>query len=212
MNNNNQPWYCSWWAIIVAFLFFWPVGIVLLILRNNQNKQSIFLGSTNKKLYIIAGIVLIFLGICSFSSSKMMGFFMIVGGIALIVYAEKLTKKAQRNRQYIELIVNQGETSLDKIASICNIQYDKVLKELTQLVNVHVLKNAVIDTTYRTITIQKMPVQQQDPLAAIPNMMNTATVQNETVTCTCSGCGAKVMLPKGAAVNCDYCDTPICAK
>lgn len=214
MNNNSQPWYCSWWAIIIAFIIFWPVGIVLLILRNSGSKQSVFLGTTSKKKYIIAGIILIFLGLIYFSNgNSVMGFFMIIGGIALIVYAEKLTKRAQRNRQYIDLIVNQNETSLDKIANICNIQYDKVLQELKQLVNMNVLKNAVIDENYRTITVCSVPIQQEAPFSTISNALNMETAQNnEKITCTCSGCGAKVILPKGVTVNCEYCDAPICAK
>ena len=158
--NKNIPWYYSTVAIVLAFIFFWPLGIVLLILRNSSNKQSVFLGSTDKKKYIIAGVVIILIGISMFSSkSFFMGFFMIIGGIALIVYAEKLKRKALRNRQYIDLIVNQGQTSLDSIANMCNINYDLVVKELKSLTSLGVLKNAVIDENYRTITIQNQPAQ-----------------------------------------------------
>lgn len=219
MNNNSQSWYCSWWAIIIAFIIFWPIGIVLLILRNGKNKQSVFLGSTSKKKYIIAGVVLILFGLSYFSNNAFMGFFMIVGGIALIVYAEKLKKRGERNRRYIDLIVNQGDTSLDKISNVCNIQYNTVVTELRQLIKIGVLKNAVIDENYRTIMIQRAPVQQENLFESFTNAMgmesqatSTGTVQNEKVTCTCPGCGAKIIRLKGSTENCEYCDAPIYAK
>ena len=32
MNNTSYPWYLSWPAIIVVFIFFWPAAIVLIYL------------------------------------------------------------------------------------------------------------------------------------------------------------------------------------
>lgn len=210
MNNNKYPWYCSWAAIIIAFFFFWPVGIVLLILRNSQDKKSAFLGASNQKTYKIIGIVLIVFGVLGFTDDAAVGLFIIIGGIALIVYARKLAKQAERNRTYIDLVVNQGETSLDKIANICNIQYEEAVKELTKLVKVGVLKNAQIDENARTITIPRAVPVQEDAYA--PNTASAQGAQSERVTCTCPGCGAKVALVRGTTINCEYCDAPIVAK
>ena len=102
MNNNVTPWYYSWPVIIIAFIVFWPVGLALLICRNTGNKHSVFLGSTDKRKYIIAGVVLIVFAIVSFSNhSGTMGVLYLAGGIALIAYANVLVRKSQRNRMYI---------------------------------------------------------------------------------------------------------------
>lgn len=217
MENNNQAWYYSWWAILIAFIVFWPVGIGLLILKNKNDKQSVFLGTTDKKKYIIVGAALIFVGFSTFSNSIMMGLFMIAGGIALILYAEQLKRRAERNRQYIELIANRGETSMDKIANTCNIQYDVVVKELRTLVNRNILKNAIIDETYRTITVRRETAPQNNTFENVfteagIESQPAGTVENEQVTCTCPGCGAKVVLTRGTTENCEYCDTPITAQ
>ena len=37
-------------------------------------------------------------------------------------------------------------------------------------------------------------------------------VQNEKVECTCPGCGARIILVKGSAEDCEYCGAPIYAK
>lgn len=219
MNNANSiPWYCSVWAIILAFLIFWPLGIVLLILRSTGNKQSVFLGSTDKKKYVIAGAVLILLGLFRISNSTGMGIFMIAGGIALIAYADKAKRRAVRNRQYIDVIVNQGQTSLDNIASICNINYDTVVKELKSLVTLGVLKNAEINETNRTIAIHKGVQQssqtelQQAVSSVIDSVTGGSQQDAKMVACVCPGCGAKVVIPQGSTQTCEYCDSPIIAK
>lgn len=212
MNNNQQPWYYSWGAIIFAFIIFWPAGIALVILKNsnNKNKQSVFMGTTDKKKYVGAGVILAIIGLCSIGDSTLMGLFFLAGGIALILYAEKLKKKAMRNRQYIELIVNRDETSLDKIASICNIKYDIMVKELQFLIDRNVLKGAIIDQGSRIITIRK-----ETPVRNLSNNMINSSVaiasEPVQVTCICSGCGAKHVIYKGSTINCDYCDSPISA-
>lgn len=212
MNNNQvQPWYYSWVTIIIALLFFWPIGIALIIMRSTSSKSSVFMGSTNKTKYYIGGGILILLGMSLFSSSKFMGFFMIVGGIALIYYAGKLTKRAERNRKYIEYIVNQDETSLDKIANMCNIQYDTVVKEISQLIKLGVLKNATIDESYRTISIVKAAAPTASRALESFAEAFAEPASSEVVVVKCPGCGAKLTLQRGTTVNCDYCDCPVSA-
>lgn len=209
MDNNIRPWYQSWWVIIIALLFCWPIGIGLIIFRNSQGKQSVFMGTTDKKKYILGGIALIIVGICGFGSSAFWGLFTIAGGIALILYADRLQKKAQRNRQYIELIVNRDETSLDRIASVCNVQYDIMLKELQTLINRNILKGAILDTNGRNITVRReVPVR-----SAMPNTPVIEVVEAPvSVNVVCPGCGAKHVIKKGETIYCDYCDTPITAE
>ncbi len=218
MNNNVTPWYYSWPVIIIAFIVFWPVGLALLILRNTGNKHSVFLGSTDKRKYIIAGVILIVLAIVSFSNgSGTMGVLYLAGGIALIAYANVLVRKSQRNRMYIDLIVNNNETSLDKIASMCNVQYDTAVKELKSLITFNVLKNASIDEMNRTITINRVQPQPQQPITQFVNDVTAgfgaavASEQAAPVSCACPGCGAKVVVQPGQTIICEYCDTPITA-
>jgi len=213
MDNNIRPWYQSWWVIIIALLFCWPIGIGLIIFRNSQGKQSVFMGTTDKRKYILGGIALVFVGICwMMGGSVFLGLFTIVGGVALIVYADRLQKKAQRNRQYIELIVNRDETSLDKIASVCNVQYDIMLKELQTLINRNILKGAILDTNGRMITVRKeVPVRSAMPYESGNSSVEVVEAP-VNVNVVCPGCGAKHVIKKGETIYCDYCDTPITAE
>lgn len=37
---DKNAWYYEWWFIILMFIFFFPIGIVLLILKLNNDKTN----------------------------------------------------------------------------------------------------------------------------------------------------------------------------
>lgn len=211
-DRNNLPWYYSWPAIVIAFICFWPVGIALVILRNSANKKTMFESSSNGKIYVIIGVILILAGLGSISDSFLLAVFFVAGGIALINYSKKIKKRALRYKQYIELIVNRDETSLDKIAGICNLQYEALVKELQLMIDKNVLDGAIIDPVSRTITIRKAaPMRPASYIDTAYQTEDNVPVQPVEVSCVCPGCGAKNIVVKGTTVNCEYCDSPITA-
>ena len=215
MNNGSYPWYLSWPVIIIAFLFFWPAAIVLIYLRTQSGKGGAFAAAANKKVYMILGGILIVFGLTRFKSSIPMALFMIVGGAAMIYYANTLAKKASRNKSYIDLLVNQGETSIDKVANMLNVKYDVALKELKTMKSLGILKGATIDEQSRSVSITRV----QNVAGEISGMVNSVTgalignastaaasTASETVEGACPGCGAKYTGAKGSTVTCSYCD------
>ncbi len=214
MNGQGRPWYFSTWFIIVMFFVCWPIAIGLLIFRNKNisasGKKTLFVGTTDRKKYIIVGVIMLLIGLSKIGDNFFWGAMFIAGGIALFVYSTKLAKRSERNKKYIELIVNQGETSLDNIAGICNTTFETVVKELKILQKVGVLDNVVIDEVARTVVLNRnIPEQQPAPEMNFAGMFNEPA---EMVTCTCPGCGAKVAVRRGSTVNCEYCDSPITAQ
>lgn len=144
-----------------------------------------------------------------------MALFMIVGGAAMIYYANTLAKKASRNKSYIDLLVNQGETSIDKVANMLNVKYDVALKELKTMRSLGILKGAVIDEQSRSVSITRV----QSATNEITGMVNSVTGaliggastgaasgSTETVEGACPGCGAKYTGAKGTTITCSYCD------
>ena len=206
MNEFEQPWYCSWGAIIVAFILFWPVGIALLVVRNQNSKAII--GQSNKKFYTGLGIFMIFVGLVGLSESAFMGIFFIIGGVALIRYGGKLAKIAERKRRYIDLIVNREEYGIDKMASICNVPADVVEKELEQMINVGTFKGAYIDHNMRCISLPPKKVEPA-PAPVVNNVVSAQPVQSVEVSVACPGCGAIHKIIKGQVIECDYCGTPV---
>ena len=215
MNNSSYPWYLSWPAIIVVFIFFWPAAIVLIYLRTQSTKGGAFAAASNKKIYMILGGVLIVFGLLRFKNSVPMALFLIVGGAAMIYYANTLAKKASRNKSYIDLLVNQGETSIDKVANMLNVRYDIALKEIKTMKSLGILKGANIDEQTRSVSITNV----QNAVGEITGMVSSVTDAllggastaaasgaAETVEGACPGCGAKYTGPKGSTVTCSYCD------
>ncbi|MDC7279250.1 hypothetical protein NXH64_07015 [Butyrivibrio fibrisolvens] len=203
---DKNKWYLSIWFIVIMFFVFCPAGIALLILRNSGNKKSMFIGTTDKRKYILAGAALIILGISQIKSSTVWGLLMIAGGGALLYYSKTLVDKAERNKKYIDLIVNQREGSIDNIAGVCSIPYDKAIKELKYLQTVGVLNNISIDEANRVVTL----IEAQQVADRSGGLLGSL-VQAEEVTCTCPGCGATKLVIKGTSTCCEYCDTPMSA-
>lgn len=208
MNNiDTSKWYFSTWFIIVMFIAFWPAGIALLILKNSKNKNAMFIGTTDKRKYMLGGAALVIIGLSSIGDHAFWGLAMIVGGAAMLYYSKTLVDKAERNRKYIDLIVNQHEGSIDNIAGVCNIAYDKCIKELKYLQTVGVLSNVSIDEAGRMVNL----IQTQPVIERNQSILSPFATPAEEVTCTCPGCGAKVAVVKGTSVTCEYCDSPITA-
>ena len=187
----------------------------MIYLRTQSTKGGAFAAASNKKVYMILGGILILFGLTRFKSSIPMALFMIVGGAAIIYYANTLAKKASRNKSYIDLLVNQGETSIDKVANMLNVRYDVALKELKTMKSLGILKGATIDEQSRSVSITRV----QNAAGEISGMVNSVTGAligsastaaasgaAETVEGACPGCGAKYTGPKGSTVTCSYCD------
>ena len=164
---------------------------------------------------MILGGVLIVFGLLRFKNSVPMALFLIVGGAAMIYYANTLAKKASRNKSYIDLLVNQGETSIDKVANMLNVRYDIALKEIKTMKSLGILKGANIDEQTRSVSITNV----QNAAGEITGMVSSVTDAllgsastpaasgaAETVEGACPGCGAKYTVPKGSTVTCFYCD------
>ena len=93
-----------------------------------------------------------------------------------------------------------------------NIPY--LVKELKSLITFNVLKNATINEADRTITLAQQQPQQQTVTQFVNDVaagFTGASEQAAPVSCTCPGCGAKVVVRPGQTVVCEYCDTPITA-
>lgn len=215
MSNGSYPWYLTWPVIIIVFILFWPAAIVLIYLRTQSSKGGAFAAASNKNVYMILGGILIVLGLMRLRGSIPMALFMIVGGAAMIYYANTLAKKASRNKSYIDLLVNQGETSIDKVANMLNVKYDVALKELKTMRSLGILKGAVIDEQSRSVSITRV----QSATNEITGMVNSVTGaliggastgaasgSTETVEGACPGCGAKYTGAKGTTITCSYCD------
>ena len=234
MNNNNQPIYLNTWIIVLAFMFCWPVGVYLLILRTNANKKNLFDGQTTEKMCNIVGAILIIGGLGTIFRTFFGGLFYIAGGVALIYYGRKNKEKVARYKAYINLVVNQNVTSLDSISRKLNVDYSVVRNDIDTLIAKGTFKNATIDESSRSIILYEIPdatLPQEnifgDVVGAISGVANqlgnmvagpinqnvqqysqnvTTVKQNASmIAVKCPGCGATRRAIQGTGVECEYC-------
>lgn len=117
-----------------------------------------------------------------------------LGGLAVALKGQSLREKRRRVQQYVTLIVNQGLTRIDEIATAYGRRdFTRVMTEIQQLVAEGFLPG------YRVDTIERMVLR-------VVEQPHTS----EEVGFTCRSCGANNMvLALGRYVRCEYCGTPI---
>ena len=117
---QQRPWYLSTVVIVLAFIFFWPVGILLVFLRaqgSSMDKQAVFKGASNQKLYVIGGALLVLIGLSNLFtrySNKGWAVFMIIGGGILIYYSTRIAKKAAVHRRRLVGVVMSDAKALPR--------------------------------------------------------------------------------------------------
>ncbi len=210
MNNKTSGLY-SWPVIILLLLFFWPVGLFLLIKKFSMDKTAAISSGNGLK---IGGIVLIVIGVLGFigclsdpdgaGGAIVALLFFIGGGVALTMKANKLKAEAESIKQYLAIIVNGHVRQLDAIAATTGKTYDVVRKEVKNMIDKGYLKNAYIDEGAREVVL---PSSAPAPRAAANAPVATAApVQSKIVTCPCCGANNTIY---GAVGECEYCGSPL---
>ena len=207
MNENNLPVYYKKWFVLVAFILIWPVGLILAYLRMKELGQNILLAGADKKFYFIGAFALVALGLFQLIAmdNKGLGIFALIGGVAVFLMAESLSKRSARYQKYYDMVVNQKMTSIDAISGVVNINYDVCVKELKMLISLGVLKNYSVNDQARMISYTAP--QQSAPMGS--NVRMNASM--ERVCVKCPGCGSDVMVVKGSTSECEYCGSSISA-
>jgi len=207
MNNANTGGkQTSWGWIIFWFILFWPVGLVLLIKRQKSDKSAVL---KDYKGVTIASYVLMGLGAIYFlmgisgQPDALLAFLVCGGGgVVTFLYARKSQKRSEHYRKYINMVVNQNQTSIDSISAAIGIPYNDVLNDLQNLVTDGYLPGAYIDISQRKIILGDM-TQQYGAQFVAP----TSSIQVQTTAVKCPGCSANNKVTIGQTAVCEYCKT-----
>lgn len=206
----------SWPVIILALIFFWPIGLFLIIRRFTLDKKAA-ISAGNKGLKGL-GIGLVVFGSIGFfgcvsdpeaTGGAVVAFFFIVGGIALIRKAKKLSKEAESTKQYLAIIINGNVRQLDSIAAATGKSYDVVKSEVQKMIENGYLKNAYINENTREVVLPTAaPAPAANPVFANPFQSAAALAQPQAKIVACPCCGANNTI-YGATGECEYCGSPI---
>jgi len=205
-NANTARKQTSWGWIIFWFILFWPVGLVLLIKRQNSDKSAAL---RSYKGIIITSYVLMGLGAIYFlmgvtgQPDALIAFLVFGGGgVVTFLYARKSQKKSEHYKKYINMVVNQNQTSIDSISAAVDLPYSAVLNDLQNMVSEGYLPGAYVDISQRKIILGNVTQQMVSPTPVSNNI-----TQPQTAVVICSGCSANNKVVVGQSTSCEYCGT-----
>lgn len=125
--------------------------------------------------------------------------------IALIVFGISTKRRIKRFKQYVAIIVDRNEKSIENIAGSTSKSIDFVMNDLQTMINKKFFINAYIDGNRKEIILGNKTVQI-DPATARKD-----SVQAASTVITCKGCGATNRIIKGTSGECEFCGSPIAA-
>ena len=199
----------SWPVVILALIFFWPVGLFLLIKRVSMDPKA----SVGQLLGIVGGISygFVFVGLMAsltdgfdYSDVALMLFFFITGFILRRIGKKKKIEE-ENVKLYLPIIVNGNIRQLDSIAATTGKSYDVVKADIQKMITKGQLKGAYIDESRREVVLTTAAPDSivDDP---IQHAATSAELQAKVVVCPC--CGASNTI-HGTTGECEYCGSPI---
>lgn len=202
----------SWGWTIFWLVFFWPVGLFLVIKKFATDKSALMSGKIGVLLAV--GWILIVFGALGFIGligdpdgigGVIIALLLVAGGILLLNKVSKTKKTASIYKKYIDVIVNQNIQSIDNVASAVGLSYEAVAKDLQDMINIGYLKDAYIHQGNREIILK-----QREPVPVVyAQTVGTEQAVSQAKVVRCSGCGANNTIMVGSVSECEYCGTPI---
>ena len=193
--NNSIAW--IW--VILALIVFWPAGLFLLFKKLEQDRSATMKSGT---LVAVVSFFLMFLGFIYFTLMFTDSFAYIIpmllfggGGFWLFRVSRRMKATGKRYRSYIELIINQGKTSIDNMAQAMGVTYQMAETDLQKMIEKGFFQRAYIDRDRRMIVLPEMQPQ------------GGQTLPQERVV-ACKGCGANNRVRTHVS-ECEYCGSPI---
>lgn len=213
MNNSNSKemsWFLKWPAIIILTILFWPLGIVLLIIRIAKDRRTrMAVGKTLKisAYCVFAFGIIVFLSLSEQEDKAFavgMGIFLIILAVILWFIGNKLVKESKLFKEYLNLIVNQRIFSMQQIATITNRDVALVKNDLQKMIDKGFLPDAYINLTDYTIVVPILQMQYQPQnQPRVQEVSHQETAQARVV--TCPSCGANNTIVPGQTVECEFC-------
>ena len=200
----------GWGWIVFWLIFFWPIGLYLLVKKFSTDKSALMSGRTGA--LSVVGWILVVFGATGFlveitgtrdASGFVIALMFFVGGVLLLRKASNTKKTAARYKKYIDIVVNQNVRSIDHVAAALGLSYDAVVHDLQDMINRGYLKDAYVHQGNREIILKHI-----EPQPSIQEMI-IGQSPAQTKAMRCPGCGANNIGIAGKVSECEYCGTPI---
>jgi hypothetical protein len=162
------PWYLSWPFIVVSMIF-WPLGVLLLVMRLARDRHASI--STGRILKVVGIVVMLVFAIGGYSyyqeQQNLYGDTLgregefVVGlaitftllGFILWRFGNKLVYRGKMVREYLDVIVNKRFFEIDEIARIVSKRPDKVASEIGFLIRTGYLPDAYLNEGAKRVVV-----------------------------------------------------------
>lgn len=134
--------------IIIVTIFFFPVGILLMIIRTAQNRGHSYKSAKDLKLWAYVCLALLFVFAAIYQSDDASGLFGFMFIAAIVLYIIGWSKQARlksRLQIYYNLIVLQQEASIHRIAHQMQQRSAAVLSDVSYMFRQCMLPPGYID-------------------------------------------------------------------
>ncbi|QNO16552.1 hypothetical protein HYG86_18120 [Alkalicella caledoniensis] len=209
VKNRNFGWMHSWPVIVLAFIFFWPVGILLLITRLTKDRKTSMVAGKGLSIlgYILVALYSLFfimVLVGEFPGEELFvllafGVLLLLPGVLLVRFGRKLVKQSAVFKKYLNLIINHRMSSIEEIATSMQKDIGSVRKDIESMIDKNFLPNAFID---QNLYIRVPSVEQQ---VAVEDQPHSSQPSKVTRNVTCNGCGANNIIIEGETTECEYC-------
>lgn len=205
------------WAVVAAFIWFFPVGFYLLYKRQTADKAALLRNSKIKMnygtgLFLLGVFYLIMFSIQSDydTNGRVLVFIVVIimfilPGINLIYKGEKLKKLHKCYIWYVRLTDNKYSTSIAYIAEATHTRGSDIIDKFNQLQVYGLFNDALLDLSTREIIF---PNRRNISVKVNANVnINIPQSDLKQKVVSCYGCGAKASVIVGKVARCEYCDS-----
>lgn len=197
----------SWGAITLWLIFFFPVGIFLIIKKVTNEKFSYI---KNGKALKNLGIVLMCFGaiylIMSITDDvAMLTAFFIFGGLGVLSFVKgnQYIKKGNKYNRYVS-IINANNTLIDNIAAAYPTSFEQATEDIQSMLDDGYFMNSYIDLNRRELIMPQRSVSVN-----VTVNQNTTRTETQPTSVKCKNCGATNMLVPSTVNECEYCGSPL---
>ena len=131
-------------------------------------------------------------------------------GVSLILVGIRIKRRIKRFKNYLNIILNENQTSLESIASMTSKSIDFVTSDLLIMIYKKFFINIYVDKNSRRVILKG----SESTTINSPIIKSTVTknVPVNMITVTCRSCGAANNVPDNSIVECEFCGSPISIK
>ena len=208
----------SWGIITLLLIFFFPVGIFMIVKK--VTTESFNYAKNGKSLKTLGWILLCFAAIyllmfmtgdlVTEDGGSIVGPILVViflfggGGILSLIKGNQYIKKGAKYNRYVSIINTSSDLFIDNIAAAYPTSFEEAAKDLQSMLDDGYFMNSYIDLNRRELI---MP-QKATTSNTIVNQQ-VAPTKSQPKSVKCQNCGATNTVVPGVVNECEYCGSPL---